>query len=94
MSELDIQTWSSVLATPCTLLYTLIIVYKGIVDLSCAVFLPWTAEMPSANSDRLLTAYMCWVVLFSIEAQIAVVQCKKPVGRVGGTRGRPIMMVV
>jgi hypothetical protein len=70
------------------------LVYKGIVDLSCLVFHPWTAARLSVNADRLLTASMSWAVFYSTEAQITFVQCETPVGHLRGTRGGVIMMVV
>ena len=68
MSESDILTWSRVIATPCTSVYNLILVYERIVDLSCLVFHPCIAARPSVNADRLLTASMSWAVFFSTEA--------------------------
>jgi hypothetical protein len=67
MSESDLLTWSCVFATPHTSVYNFILVYKGIVDLSCLVFHPWTAARPSVNADRLLTASLSRVVIFSIQ---------------------------
>jgi hypothetical protein len=58
MSEWDLLTWSCVFATPRTLVYNLVLMYEGIVDLECLVFHPWTAARPSVKADRLLTASM------------------------------------
>ena len=94
MSESDLLTWSCVFATPHTLVYDLILVYQGIVDLRCLVFHPWTAARPSVNADRLLTASMLRVVFFSSEAQILLVQFEMQVGHLRGTRGGAIMIDV
>ena len=94
MSESDLLTWSPVFATPRTSLYNLIMVYEGIVDLSCLVFHPWTAARPSVNADRLLTASMSWVIFFSTEAQISLVQFEVQVGDLFRTCGGLLMMVV
>jgi hypothetical protein len=94
MSESDLLTWSCVFATPHTLVYNLILLYQGIVDLWYLVFHPWTAARPSVNADRLLTASMLRVVFFSTEAQIFLVQFDMPVGHLRGTRGGAIMIVV
>jgi hypothetical protein len=94
ISELDLLTWSRVFATPCTSVYNLLLVYKGIVDLSCLVFYPWTAARPSVNADRLLTASMSWGVFFSTEVQISLVQFETAVGDLRGTRGGAIMIDV
>ena len=68
MSESDLLTWSRVFARPRTLVYNLILVYEGIVDLSCLVFHPWAAARPSVNADQLLTASMSGAVFFSTQA--------------------------
>jgi hypothetical protein len=94
MSESDLLTWSRVFARPRTSVYNLILVYEGIVDLSCLFFHPWTAARPSVNADRLLTASMSWAVFFSTEVQMSLVQFETPVGHLRGTRGGAIMMVV
>jgi len=94
MSESDLLTWSRVFATPRTSVYNLILVYEGIVDLSCLVFHPWTAPTPSVNADQLLTASMSWAVIFGTEAQISFIQFETPGGRLRGTRGGAIIMVV
>jgi hypothetical protein len=94
MSESDFLTWSHIFATPLSSVYNLVLVYEGIVDLSCLGFHPWTAEGPSVNADRLLAASMSWAVFFSTEAQISLVQFETLVGHLRGTRGGAIMMVV
>jgi len=94
MSESDLLTWSRIFATPRTSVYNVIVVYEGIVVLSCLVFHPWTAARPSVNADRLLTASMSWAIFFSTEVQISWVQFETPVGHLCGTRGGAIMMVV
>jgi hypothetical protein len=94
MSESDLLTWSRVFATPRTSVYNLILVYEGIVDLSCLVFHPWTAARPSGNADWLLTASMSWAVFFSTVAQIYLVQFEMLVGHLRGTQGGALMMVV
>jgi len=94
MSESDLLTWSRVFATPRTSVYNLILVYEGIVDLSCIVFHSWTAARPSANADRLLTASVSWAVFSSTKGQSSLVQFETPVGHLRGTRGGAIMMVV
>ena len=66
-SESDLLTWSLVLATPHTLVYNLILVYEGIVNLLCLVFHPWTAAISSVNANRLLTISMSWKVLASVQ---------------------------
>jgi hypothetical protein len=94
MSESDLLSWSRVSATASPWVYNFILVYEGIVDLSCRVFHSWTAARHSVNADPLPTASMSWVVFFSTVAQISLVPFETPVGHLRGTRGGAKMMVV
>jgi len=94
MSESDLQTWLILFPTPLTSGYNMILVFKGIVDLSCSVLHSWHDARPSVNADWQLTASMSSVVFFSAEAQIALAQIETAVGSHRRACGGGIMMIV
>jgi len=62
--------------------------------MSCVVFHPLAPARPAVNADWLLRAAMSWVIFFSTEVQISLVQFKAPVGHLYKTLVSAIMIVI
>jgi len=94
MSELDLLTCSCVFVTPWAIVYNLIVAYEGTVELSHFVFAPCTVARPLVNANRLCTAPRSRVICWIIASVIFLVQPEMLVGRLHGTHGGAIMMVI